>query len=87
MTLLLTCIILFIWGEHNDTIIGKADGIGIKLGFDPELEISMRGHLPKNIYEPNLICNKKKTRQIDRSVMYRLVEVTFVADMISIKLR
>ncbi len=56
---LLSAIILLIWGEHNDTIIGEADGIGIELGFDPKLEISMRGHLLKNICEPYIICNKK----------------------------
>ena len=56
---LLSAIILLIWGEHNDTIIGEADGIGIELGFDAGLEISMQGHLLKNICEPNLICNKK----------------------------
>jgi len=55
----LSAIILLIWGEHNDTIIGEADGIGIELGFDPGLEISMRGHL-LNISEPYVICNKKR---------------------------
>ena len=52
-------IILLIWGEHNDTVSGEADGIGIALGFDPGLEISMQGHLLKNISEPYIICNKK----------------------------
>ncbi len=55
---LLSAIILLIWSEHNDTVIGEADGIGIELGFDPGLEIWMQGHLLKNIYEPYVICNK-----------------------------
>ncbi len=55
---LLSAIILLIWGEHSDTIIGEADGIGIELGFDLGLEISMQGHLLKNISGSNLICNK-----------------------------
>ncbi len=56
----LSALILLIWGEHNDTIIGEADGIGIELGFDPGLKISMLGHLLKNICEPYVICNKKR---------------------------
>ncbi len=64
---LLSAIILLIWGEHNNTIIGEAGGSGIELGFDPGLEISMQGHLLKNICEPNLICNKKgPAKLIDR---------------------
>jgi len=59
---LLSAIILLILGEHNDTVIGETDGIGIELGFDPGLEISMRGHLLKNICEPYVICNEKRTR-------------------------
>ena len=54
-------------GEHNDTIIGEADGIGIELGFDSGLEIWMQGHLLKNISEPYVICNKKgPSRLTDR---------------------
>ncbi len=49
---------ILICSEHNDTVVGEADGIGIELGFDPGLEISMQGHLLKNIYEPYVICNK-----------------------------
>ena len=56
---MLSAIILLLWSEHNDTIIREADGIGIELGFDPGLEISMRGHLLKNICELYVICNKK----------------------------
>ena len=55
---LLSDIIIFIFGEHNDTIHGEAELNWHRVRSDLELEISMRGHLLKNICEPNLICNK-----------------------------
>ncbi len=57
---LLSDIILFIFGEHNDTISGKAELNWHRVRSDLELEISMRGHLLKNICEPYVICNKKR---------------------------
>ncbi len=84
---LLSAIILLIWGEHNNTIIGEAGGSGIELGFDPGLEISMQGHFLKNISEPYVICNKKGPTRLTDQLSIDLVEVTFVADMVSLKLR
>ncbi len=57
---LLSAIILLIVGEHNDTdtIAGETELNWHRVRFDLELEISMRGHLLKNICEPYVICNK-----------------------------
>ncbi len=57
---MLSDIILFILGEHNDTISGKAELNWHRVRSDLELEISMLGHLLKNICEPYVICNKKE---------------------------
>ena len=38
---------------------GRQNWIGIEVRSDLELEISMLGHLLKNICEPYVICNKK----------------------------
>jgi len=85
---LLSDIILFMLGEHNDTISGEAELNWHRVRSDLELEISMLGHLLKNICEPYVICNKKRrSHLIDRSVIFHLVKVTFVADTVSLKLR
>ena len=55
---LLSAIILLIGVNIITLLLERSDGIGIELGFDPGLEISMQGHLLRNIYEPYVICNK-----------------------------
>ena len=73
---LLRATILLILGEHNNTVVGETEWNWHRVRSDPGLEISMRGHLLKNICEPYVICNKKRSRLIDRSVIFRLVEGT-----------
>ncbi len=41
----------------------------------------------KNICEPDVICNKKGAARLTDRLSIDLVEVTFVADTVSLKLR
>ncbi len=56
---LLSDIILFILGEHNDTILEEAELNWHRVSSDLGPKGSMRGHLLKNICEPYVICNKQ----------------------------
>ena len=78
---MLSDIILFILGEHNDTVFGKAELNWHRVRSDLELESSMRGHLLKNICEPYVICNKKRRSRWRVPNYLKMNETPFGCDM------